>query len=116
MAVPPAAAAVIRAALDDYHLTVTPTEDSPARQAHRITEYLVSSGYTLRQTNTRPTGRAGDFGPAAVAALRMALQGYAVLTPPELGTAQDQTVYVTTQLTAAGWSITPVTRTRSATA
>ncbi|MFJ3949016.1 hypothetical protein ACIPXV_02955 [Streptomyces libani] len=116
MAIPPAAAAVIRAALDDYRLTVPPTEGSAAGQVHRIAEYLVSSGYNIRQTGARQTGRRGDIEPPALAAVRMALQIYAVLTPPELATPQDQTDYLAREMTAAGWSITPDTRTRSAAA
>lgn len=116
MAIPPAAAAVIRAALDDYRLTVPPAEGSAAGQVHHITEYLVSSGYTIRQTSTRPTGRRGDNEPAALAALRMALQIYAVLTPPELATPQDATEYVAAEMTKAGWHVVPDTRTRSAAA
>ncbi|MEU9498210.1 hypothetical protein [Streptomyces sp. NPDC048196] len=116
MAIPPAAAAVIRAALDDYRLTVPPTRGTAAGQVHRIAQYLAASGYTIRQTSTRLVGRAGDIDPAALAALRMALQIYAVLTPPELATPQAATEYIAAEMTEAGWSITPDTRTRSAAA
>jgi hypothetical protein len=115
-AIPAAALAVIRAALDDYRLTVPATRGTAAGQVHRIAEYLDSSGYTIRQTGARPAGRRGDIEPTALAALRMALQIYAVLTPPELATPHDQTEYLAREMTAAGWSITPDTRTRSAAA
>lgn len=116
MAIPPAAAAVIRAALDDYRLTIPPTPGTEASRAHHIAQYLVTSGYTIRQTNARPAGRRGDIEPAALAALRMALQIYAVLTPPELATSQDATEYVAAEMTEAGWHVVPDTRTRSAAA
>lgn len=115
-AIPDAALAVIRAALDDYRLTVPTHQARTAGRVHRIAEYLVSTGYTIRQTCARPTGRRGDIEPAALAALRMALQIYGVITPPELATPHDQTEYVAREMTAAGWSITPDTHTRSAAA
>ncbi|MGA5635032.1 hypothetical protein [Streptomyces lydicamycinicus] len=116
MAIPPAAAAVIRAALDDYRLTVPPGRTTAAGQVHRIAEYLAASGFTICETGTCPTGRPGDIEPAALAALRMALQIYAVLTPPELATPHDQTEYAAREMTAAGWHVIPDTRTRSAAA
>jgi len=46
--IPPAALAVIEAALEDYRL-ITPTdEQTPAGAAERVATYLLSSGYTVR--------------------------------------------------------------------
>ncbi|WP_411140280.1 hypothetical protein [Streptomyces sp. x-80] len=109
-----AALAVIRAALDDYRLTVPPTAGTPIAQVRRIAEYLMSNGYTIRQTDGHATECPGDIDPAALAALGMALQVYRVITPPDLATPADQTEYIAREMTAAGWLIVPDIRTRSA--
>lgn len=45
--IPPAAVAVITAALDDYRITTSEAEATPAGAAERIAEYLLSSGYAI---------------------------------------------------------------------
>lgn len=46
--IPPAARAVIDAAIDDYRL-ITPTEQqTPAGLTDQIGQYLLSSGYVIR--------------------------------------------------------------------
>ncbi|KUH38411.1 MULTISPECIES: hypothetical protein [Streptomyces] len=50
---PPAAMAVITAALDDYRLTTPPTQQTPDGAAHRIAEYLRSSGYAITPQPTQ---------------------------------------------------------------
>ena len=44
---PPAAVAVITAALDDYRLTTPPEQQTPDGAARRIAEYLRGSGYAI---------------------------------------------------------------------
>jgi hypothetical protein len=48
MPIPPAAAAVMTAAADDYRLNTPPNEQTPAGLIARIGEYLLSSGYEIR--------------------------------------------------------------------
>lgn len=45
---PPAAAAIIDAAIDDYRLITPPEEQTPAGLTDRIGQYLLSSGYAVR--------------------------------------------------------------------
>ncbi|WP_028814452.1 hypothetical protein [Streptomyces flavidovirens] len=45
---PPAAIAVIASAIDEYRLTTPPTETTPAGQAERIAEHLLSSGWAIQ--------------------------------------------------------------------
>lgn len=45
--IPPAAVAVITAALDDYRLTTPDDEATPAGAAERIADYLRTSGYVI---------------------------------------------------------------------
>lgn len=47
-AIPDAAIATVTAALDDYRLTTPPHAQTPHGAAHRIGEYLASSGYEIR--------------------------------------------------------------------
>ncbi|MCX0246438.1 hypothetical protein [Streptomyces drozdowiczii] len=51
---PPAAAAIIDAAIDDYRLLVPPEEQTPAGLTDRIGQYLLSSGYAVRPDVTEP--------------------------------------------------------------
>lgn len=44
---PPAAAAIIDAAIDDYRLITPPEEQTPAGLTDRIGQYLLSSGYAV---------------------------------------------------------------------
>jgi hypothetical protein len=54
--IPPAAHAIIAAALDDYRLTVPTDRQTPDGAADRIGEYLLTSGYAIRPdlTETAP--------------------------------------------------------------
>jgi hypothetical protein len=53
--IPPAAIAVIAAALDDYRLTTPVDTQTPHAAAQRTAEYLLSSGWTINiPTNPRP--------------------------------------------------------------
>ncbi|MGP3752176.1 hypothetical protein [Streptomyces sp. IBSNAI001] len=45
---PPAARAVIEAAIDDYRLIVPAEQQTPADLTDRIGQYLLSSGYMIR--------------------------------------------------------------------
>ncbi|MFD9930171.1 hypothetical protein ACFWZK_29040 [[Kitasatospora] papulosa] len=45
---PPAASAIINAAIDDYRLTTPPEQQTPADLTDRIGQYLLSSGYLIR--------------------------------------------------------------------
>ena len=55
--IPPAAIAVIAAALDDYRLT-TPTHQQPPRgAAEQAAQYLTSSGWGLHIPRTEPAPR-----------------------------------------------------------
>lgn len=45
--IPPAAVAVIEAALDDYRLQTPADQQTPEGAAHRVAEYLLSSGYAI---------------------------------------------------------------------
>lgn len=45
---PPAARAVIEAAIDDYRLTTPAERQTPADLTDRIGQYLLSSGYLIR--------------------------------------------------------------------
>lgn len=53
-AMPPAAIAVIAAALDDYRLTTPTHQQTPREAAERAAEYLLTSGWTLHIPGTRP--------------------------------------------------------------
>ncbi|MEV6081746.1 hypothetical protein AB0L80_42755 [Streptomyces sp. NPDC052069] len=46
--IPPAAAVVIEAAIDDYRVETRADQQTPAGLVDRIAEYLLSSGYTIR--------------------------------------------------------------------
>ncbi|GGT43539.1 hypothetical protein [Streptomyces purpureus] len=59
---PPATVAVITAALDDYRLTTPTDQQTPAGAAHRIAEYLRSSGYAI---TPQPAARRRRRTPAA---------------------------------------------------
>lgn len=52
--IPPAAVAVIAAALDDYRTTTPPNEQTPHDAAARAAEYLAGSGYTITPDTTEP--------------------------------------------------------------
>lgn len=45
--IPPAAIAVIAAALDDYRLTTPTHQQTPHAAAERAAEYLTASGYAI---------------------------------------------------------------------
>lgn len=45
--IPPAAVAVIEAALDDYRLITPPEQQTPTGAAQRVAQYLLSSGYAI---------------------------------------------------------------------
>lgn len=51
---PPAAAAIIDAAIDDYRLLTPPEEQTPAGLTDRIGQYLLSSGYAVRPDVSEP--------------------------------------------------------------
>lgn len=51
MTVPPAALAIIRAALDDYLLTTRPSHATSDGQTAQIAQYLTSNGYTITPNN-----------------------------------------------------------------
>lgn len=53
MTVPPAALAIIRAALDDYLLTTPPSHATSDGQTAQIAQYLTSNGYTITPKNGR---------------------------------------------------------------
>lgn len=44
---PPAALAVINAAIDDYRVITAPDEQTPAGLTDQIAQYLLSSGYVV---------------------------------------------------------------------
>ncbi|MFJ4852424.1 hypothetical protein [Streptomyces sp. NPDC088730] len=44
---PPAAAAIVAAAIDDYRLITPPEQQTPAGLTDRIGQYLISSGYMV---------------------------------------------------------------------
>ncbi|MFI2184575.1 hypothetical protein [Streptomyces sioyaensis] len=116
-AIPAAARAVILAALDDYRMNTPLTDAKPAAAAHRVVEYLASSGYTARQPGDRPRpywDRA--FPSEAAIEIRDALALHCLLVDPHHATPAAQAERIVTDLTAAGWLIVPNTRTRSAAA
>lgn len=116
-AVPAAARAVILAALDDYRLNTPPTEAKPAAAAHRVVEYLASSGYTARQPGDRPRPYWDrSFPSEAAREIRDALALHCLLVDPQQATPASQTERIAIDLIAAGWLIVPDTRTRSAAA
>lgn len=45
---PPAVAAVIDAAIDDYRIVTPPDQQTPAGLTDQIGQYLVSSGYAVQ--------------------------------------------------------------------
>lgn len=45
---PPAARAIIDAAIDDYRMTVPTEQQTPAGLTDQIGQYLLSSGYFIR--------------------------------------------------------------------
>lgn len=45
--IPPAAVAVIEAALDDYRLLTPSEQQTPTGAAQRVAAYLLSSGYAI---------------------------------------------------------------------
>lgn len=51
---PPAAAAIVAAAIDDYRLLVPPDRQTPAGLTDRIGQYLISSGYAVQPDVTEP--------------------------------------------------------------
>ncbi|MEU0133371.1 hypothetical protein ABZ172_04920 [Streptomyces sp. NPDC006296] len=51
---PPAASAIINAAIDDYRLTTPPDQQTPAALTDRIGQYLLSSGYVIRPDVREP--------------------------------------------------------------
>jgi len=51
---PPAAIAIINAAIDDYRLIVPPEQQTPADLTDRIGQYLLSSGYVIRPDVREP--------------------------------------------------------------
>lgn len=51
---PPAAIAVIAAAIDDYRLITPPEQQTPADLTDRIGQYLLSSGYLIRPDIREP--------------------------------------------------------------
>jgi hypothetical protein len=51
---PPAAAAIVNAAIDDYRLITPPEKQTPAGLTDRIGQYLLSSGYAVRPDVTEP--------------------------------------------------------------
>ncbi|MCR8574718.1 hypothetical protein [Streptomyces sp. Isolate_219] len=116
-AIPDAARAVILAALDDYRMNTPPTEAKPAAAAHRVVEYLASSGFTARQHGDRPRpywDRA--FPSQAAIEIRDALALHCLLVDPQQATPASQTERIIADLTSAGWLIVPDIRTRSAAA
>lgn len=57
--IPPAAVAVIAAALDDYRLTTPTDRQTPHGAAQQAAEYLLSSGWDIRiPLDPRPRARA----------------------------------------------------------
>ncbi|MFE0800108.1 hypothetical protein [Streptomyces sp. NPDC058812] len=56
-AMPPAAVAVIAAALDDYRLTTPDHQQTPRGAAERAAEYLLSSGWGLYVPGSQQTQR-----------------------------------------------------------
>lgn len=117
IAIPAAARAVILAALDDYRMNTPSTEAKPAAAAHRVVEFLASSGYTARRHGDRPRpywDRA--FPSEAAIEIRDALALHCLLVDPLHATPASQAERIAIDLTAAGWLIVPDTRTRSAAA
>ncbi|MFG2400732.1 hypothetical protein [Streptomyces lydicus] len=117
IAIPAAVRAVILAALDDYRMNIPPTEAKPGAAAHRVVEYLASSGYTARQPGEKPRpswDRA--FPTEAAIEIRDALALHCLLVDPLQDNPASQAERIATDLTAAGWLIVPNTRTRSAAA
>jgi hypothetical protein len=55
--IPPAAIAVIAAALDDYRLTTPARVQTPHGAAERAAEYLISSGWGLHIPRSEPAPR-----------------------------------------------------------
>ncbi|MCZ1006368.1 hypothetical protein [Streptomyces lydicus] len=116
-AIPDAAQAIIRAALDDYRLTVPPSDAKPAAAAHRVVEYLAASGYTARQPSDRPRPYWDrSFPSEAAVEIRDALALHCLLVDPQQATPASQTERIVIDLIAASWLIVPDTRTRSAAA
>ncbi|MFG2826068.1 hypothetical protein ACGFWI_01070 [Streptomyces sp. NPDC048434] len=114
-AIPAAARAIVLAALDDYRMNTPPTDAKPAAAAHRVVEYLASSGYTARKRGDRPRpywDRA--FPSEAAIEIRDALGVHCLLVDPQHATPASQTDRIVSDLTAAGWLIVPNARTRSA--
>lgn len=52
---PPAAAAIVAAAIDDYRLIVPPEHQTPAGLTDRIGQYLISSGYAVQPDTAEQT-------------------------------------------------------------
>ncbi|MFD7101901.1 hypothetical protein [Streptomyces celluloflavus] len=113
--IPAAALAVIRAAVADYQLTTAPTAATPTDAARQIAEYLISSGYTAQRHSAHPRPYwCREFPVEALAEIRTALGLHCLLADIHLDTPAAHAAFIAAELTAADWTITPNTRTRSA--
>ncbi|MEU7184021.1 MULTISPECIES: hypothetical protein [Streptomyces] len=114
--IPAAALAVIRAAVADYQLATAPTAAPPTDVAQQIAEYLIPSGYTAQRhsAQSRPYWRRREFPAEAVAEIRTAPGLHCLLGDTHLDTPAVHAAFIAAELTAADWTITPNTRTRSA--
>lgn len=108
-AIPDAAQAIIRAALDDYRLTTPPTEATDTGAARMVSSYLISSGYTARRTDPGAAPeRAGGFPFAAYREIRLSLGMHLLLADPAaLHEPAAQAARIVADLTVTGWTIRP---------
>lgn len=73
--IPPAAIAVIAAALDDYRLSTPASVQTPHGAAERAAEYLLSSGWGLHIPRSQPQPRARAACPACTVRHLITLAG-----------------------------------------